>query len=89
VSSPAAGIIWKEGAVHLMLARQPGAAEDTIDATVSGTGRVALKLEYLIQLLEALPGESIRFDQAETSAPIIVTVPENADLLALQMSMRW
>jgi DNA polymerase-3 subunit beta len=89
VSSPAAGITWKDGAVQLMLARQLGAAEDTIDATVSGTGRVAVKLEYLIQLLEALPGESIRFDQAEASAPIIVTVPENADLLALQMSVRW
>jgi DNA polymerase-3 subunit beta len=88
-ASPAAGISWNDSAVHLTLARQPDTAEDTIDATVSGTGRLALKLEYLIELLEALPGERIRFDQADPSAPITVTVPENADLLALQMPMRW
>jgi DNA polymerase III subunit beta len=88
-ASPAADFSWKDGAVHLTLTRQSEVAEDTIDARVNGSGRVAIKLEYLTELLAALPGERIRFEHAEASGPIAITIPDNADLLVLQMPTRW
>ncbi len=48
-----------------------------------------MRIGYLAELLDELAGERVRFDANDAHSPMLVTDPEDADLLTLLMPCAW
>ena len=64
-------------------------ADDSIDAETVGAGRFAVQIHHLRELLDELPGARIRFDTSGTGISILVTDPDDPQMLAVQMPCSW
>ena len=85
---PVVGFSWGEEdpLLHLSSTDNSDAADDVIlceDAT--GTGRVAMQIGMLMDLLNAHAGKRIRFDSRNGADPVLITDPDYRDFTALQM----
>jgi DNA polymerase III subunit beta len=69
------GLCWGDDGFEVCLAQQEGASEK-INATVSGTGRVAVQSKYLTDTIRAFDGETITIDRAADRSPAIFTSSE-------------
>jgi DNA polymerase III sliding clamp (beta) subunit (PCNA family) len=87
-AKPLCGLAWQDNELRLCLAGHPDAADDVIDAAVDGAGRTAAQIGHLVELLESLNGKRVRIDAADALAPMLVTDPDDADFLAVQMPCR-
>jgi DNA polymerase-3 subunit beta len=76
------------GPLKVTLARQPGAADDPIEAECAGSARVAFGLGYMAELAAELTGERLHIEIPEAAAALI-TDPDNDNLLVVQMQFRW
>jgi DNA polymerase-3 subunit beta len=84
------GLEWEERtALHLSLQRQCGDADDPIAGEVTGQGKVALTLKALTNITNALVGERVRINHAGRTDPIVVTDPDDADLVVVTMPVLW
>jgi DNA polymerase-3 subunit beta len=85
------GLQWgdAEPALRLQLAREPGAADDAIDAEVAGAGRVAMRVSHARELADEFTGQRMHFDTNGASGPILVSDPDDPDVLTLQMPCAW
>ena len=90
--SPLIGLTWKtpEKALQLCTPGAPEIADDTIEAEVSGQGRLAVQIKHLMQLLDELKSQRVRID-AGTGAgnAILITDPDNANFTIIQMPCAW
>jgi DNA polymerase-3 subunit beta len=88
--APLAGFEWSnEPALRLCFAGWPELAGDELAAETSGVGKVALNIRQLDEMLAALDGERIRFASDGEREPVLVTDPDNAEWLAVQMPSLW
>jgi DNA polymerase-3 subunit beta len=65
------------------------AADDVVNAEFTGSGKVAVQIGLLAELLDALDGARVCLDSRDDRSPVLVTDPDDADLLALQMPCLW
>jgi DNA polymerase-3 subunit beta len=86
------GLAWgpAEPALHLSLPHQPGAAADVIAATVAGDLPVqtAAQLRHIVELVDELHGKRVCIASSGAGNPILVTDPEDAGHLIVQMPCR-
>jgi DNA polymerase III subunit beta len=89
--APLAGFEWSAGesVLRLCFAGWPELADDELAAETSGTGKVALNVRQLRQLLDAIDSERIRFASNSAREPVLVTDPDDAEWLAVQMPSVW
>jgi DNA polymerase-3 subunit beta len=64
-------------------------ADDIVDAEVAGSGRLAVQIRHLRELLDELAGERIRLDTSGGGIAIVITDPDDPDVLVAQMPCRW
>jgi DNA polymerase III subunit beta len=85
------GLTWRapEAELRLCVPGWPDMADDVVAAEVTGNGRTALRIGYLAELLDELAGERVKLDANDASSPMLVTDPEDADLLTLLMPCVW
>jgi DNA polymerase-3 subunit beta len=84
------GLEWEDRtALHLSLQRQYGDADDPISGEATGQGKVALTLKALTNITNALVGERVRINHAGRTDPIVVTDPDDADLVVVTMPVIW
>jgi DNA polymerase-3 subunit beta len=91
VKDNCAKVEWTYGgdALQLQLSRSV-IAEDAVSATTgSKDGVVSLNSKYFAEVLEALDAERILFDSADPGSPIRISAPDNDDVIAIIMPMRW
>ncbi|WP_084518238.1 DNA polymerase III subunit beta [Bradyrhizobium sp. th.b2] len=90
--SPLIGLTWKtpEKALQLCTPGAPEIAEDTIEAEVSGQGRLAIQIKHLMQLLGELKSHRVRIDAGMGAGnAILITDPDNANFTIIQMPCAW
>jgi DNA polymerase-3 subunit beta len=91
--APTVGLTWTAGepALRVCVPGWPDLADDPIAAEVNGSRRVAFKVAYGIELLEALAGERICIDATDsTGSPILINDPDKTDdLIIVQMPCTW
>jgi DNA polymerase-3 subunit beta len=75
---------WDTDGLHL---RADGSA-DCLAADVEGEGETAAQVRYLVELIGALRGDSVRISVAEPGSMILVTDPEDENFFAGQMPIR-
>lgn len=85
-----AGLLWTadEPALHLCLT-DADTADDVISAEVTGSGRVAVQIKFLAELLDVLEGKRVRFDARSGADAVLVGDPGDEDFTAVQMPCRW
>jgi len=85
-----AGLQWAPDDQALRLC-VPGhdLADDIIDAETVGAGRFAVQIHHLCELFDELPGKRIRLDTSGTGISILVTDPDDPQVLAVQMPCSW
>jgi DNA polymerase-3 subunit beta len=83
-AGPAAVLSWdgQTAGLHLALAGVTD-AEDTIEATPTGSGCTTLALRYLTQLLEEIGGERVVIDSNGRKDPVLFLDPADDRLLML------
>jgi DNA polymerase III subunit beta len=89
---PVAGLLWAadEPVLRVCVPGWPDLASDPVAAETSGSGRIAFKINYGLELLDALKGERVRIDSsAVPGSPIHITDPDDADFLVVQMPVAW
>jgi hypothetical protein len=74
--APVAGLIWRE---DVCLPDQAETADNIVETSTSGDGRVAVQIEHLIT--DAVRGKRHVAD----SNPIVVTDPDDPTIFAIQM----
>jgi DNA polymerase-3 subunit beta len=91
VKAPLVGLSWQpdEPVLHLCPAGYPDAAADVITAETSGTGHVALRIRHVAELLDEIEGERVHLDINSAQGPVLITDPDDADYLAVQMPCSW
>jgi DNA polymerase-3 subunit beta len=84
------GLAWgaDEADLRVCLA-DSDAADDGVAAEVAGSGRAAVQIKLLAELLEALDGTRVCLDSRDGASPMLVSDPDDMDLLALQMPCVW
>ncbi|MGX1050847.1 DNA polymerase-3 subunit beta [Bradyrhizobium japonicum] len=90
--SPLIGLTWKapENALQLCTPGAPEIADDTIEAEVSGQGRLAVQIKHLMQLLGELKSHRVRIDAGMGAGnAILITDPDNANFTIIQMPCAW
>jgi DNA polymerase III subunit beta len=87
-AKPLCSLAWQDNELRLCLAGHPDAADDVIDAAVDGAGRTAAQIGHLAELLEGINGKRVRLDAADALAPVLITDPDDADFLVVQMPCR-
>jgi DNA polymerase-3 subunit beta len=75
---------WKEGddAVHFDMA-DGQMAEDAVKATTSGTGRIALSVERLMKMIDAVKAERLVLGIVSAGEPLRIKPASAGDLLAV------
>jgi hypothetical protein len=88
-SHPIAMIDWTTGAgdIKLSLPRQRDAALEPISAETTGTARVGVSLDALVEIVNELRGERLMFEVNGKGA-VRITVPGNDNVMVLQMPWR-
>jgi DNA polymerase-3 subunit beta len=73
---------WTDGepALHLM---GDGDDADTIDASTTGSGKVALAVNKLAALLDEFAGKTVRLDIADATTPALITDGDDPYFLAV------
>jgi DNA polymerase-3 subunit beta len=79
-------LLWSDGALHVT--RPFDVADDIIEAETTGTGRLAARVSYLGDALEALAGKRVALDSADAGSPIRMTDPDDATSLVIVMPTR-
>jgi DNA polymerase-3 subunit beta len=90
--SPLIGLTWKtpDKALQLCTPGAPEIADDTIEAEVSGQGRLAVQIRHLMQLLAELKSHRVRIDAGMGAGnAILITDPDNANFTIIQMPCAW
>jgi DNA polymerase-3 subunit beta len=80
-----AGLRWNEDDALHLCHTDSDAADDTIAAEVTGSGKVAAQTDLLLGVLDALSGERVSLDNFDGKAAIRVTDPDDCQFLALVM----
>ena len=87
---PGVGVTWNDAGLTLCLSRNQDAGEEHIDTTsVSGSGKVAVKATDLIELIEALEGETVTLDHAGSGEPVLITRPDESTTISLVSPLAW
>jgi len=89
---PLIGLTWQAPGVALQLCIPwaPELADDAVEAGTSGSGRFAVQIRHLEQLLDELEGDRVRIDAGtSTGKPILITDPDDANLTIVQMPCVW
>jgi DNA polymerase-3 subunit beta len=84
------GLQWALGEPALRLCI-PGhdLADDILDAEVAGTGKVALQILHLAEIAAEIEGKCIHIDTNGNVGPVVITDPDDPDVLILQMPCAW
>ncbi len=84
------GLQWDaaDPTVHLCLT-DSDAVDDGLAAEVTGSGRVAVSINQLTEMLEAIDGNRAHLDSRSAGDAVLVTDPENRDFLGLQLPHQW
>jgi len=64
-------------------------ANDTLDAEVAGTGKVALQILHLAEIAAEIEGKCIHIDSNGNGGPVLITDRDDPDVLILQMPCAW
>ena len=85
------GLRWSDGesALHLCIPGWPDLADDVLDAEVASTGKVAVQILHLAEIVAEIEGERIHIDANGNGGPVLVTDPDDPDVLMLQMPCAW
>ena len=85
------GLLWTVDAplLRLCLTQQPDAADDAVDAEISGAGRIAVNAKLLAGLIGNLDAERVHLDANGAPGPLLITNPEDQNYLALLMPCAW
>ena len=85
------GLRWSDGesALHLCIPGWPDLADDVLDAEVASTGKVAVQILHLAEIVAEIEGERIHIDTNGNGGPVLVTDPDDPDVLMLQMPCAW
>jgi DNA polymerase-3 subunit beta len=89
---PLIGLTWKapEPSLRLSIPNAPELADDLVEAEVGGSGRSAVQIRFLRELLGELKGDRVRIDAATgPGSPILVTDPADEKFLALVLPCVW
>jgi len=85
-----AGLQWAADEPALLLClRDTDTANDAVAAEVTGSGRVAVSIDHVAELLEVFGGTRVRFDSRSGADPILITDPDDEDFLVVQMPHMW
>jgi DNA polymerase III subunit beta len=82
------GLEWSAGGLTLSLARDPNGGVESIDATVTGSARVAAQDHFLLDAISGLDAETTTIDHGGDGRPILLTVA-GEQTTALIMPMQW
>jgi DNA polymerase III subunit beta len=85
------GLRWSDGesALHLCIPGWPDLADDVLDAEVASTGKVAVQILHLAEIVAEIEGERIHIDTNGNGGPVLITDPDDPDVLLLQMPCAW
>jgi DNA polymerase-3 subunit beta len=85
------GLRWSDGesALHLCIPGWPDLADDVLDAEAASTGKVAVQILHLAEIVAEIEGERIHIDANGNGGPVLVTDPDDPDVLMLQMPCAW
>jgi DNA polymerase III subunit beta len=85
------GLRWSDGesALHLCIPGWPDLADDVLDAEVASTGKVAVQILHLAEIVAEIEGERIHIDTNGNGGPMLVTDPDDPNFLMLQMPCAW
>jgi DNA polymerase-3 subunit beta len=89
---PIVGLSWTAAEPVLRLChRDSDAVDDSVAAADAvGTGRVATRIALLTELLErGFSCKRVRLDNLDAASPILITDPDNTDVLALNTPCAW
>src|SRR5262249_17046547 len=88
-----AGIVWGGGSacVSLCLPECDGAAQDEVDAVITGELQIAVSIDRFLKLLNEIRcGDRVKLDAASPHQPMLVTVPDGEkNFMSLIMPMTW
>ena len=80
---------WKEGDDAVRLDMADGQmAEDAVKATTSGTGRIALSVERLMKMIDAVKAERLVLGIVSAGEPLRIKPASAGDLLAVSAPCR-
>jgi DNA polymerase III subunit beta len=85
---PGVKIEWDGDGLRLS-AKLPGAGEDTIEATTSGTASFSCNIKKLTDLLRAIGTERVTLDHREVDRGIRIGAVGDDDVFAICMPTRW
>jgi len=73
------GITWddRKADVEFCLPRDAANVETLESSAVSGAAAVAVKLDYLVETLEALSRQAVCFDHSGPGSPVLITAPDD------------
>jgi len=84
-----ARIAWNgDGVVHVSHT-VPDISDDPIDGETNGTGRFAARLSHMTELLDTFVGERVAIDVDGHRQPVLVTDPDSAGSVVVQMPCVW
>jgi DNA polymerase-3 subunit beta len=89
---PIVGLDWKapEPSLRLCAPGAPELADDAVDAETSGSGRIAVQIRHLAQLLDELAGDRVHIDAGgSTGSPVLIADPGDVDFTVVQMPCAW
>ena len=78
-----------EGLELVAVTQDVGQAHESLDAKFEGTDlTVAFNPEYLVQGIEAAPGDEVSIETADALKPVLLRVPDHPEFLYLLMPVR-
>jgi DNA polymerase-3 subunit beta len=83
------GLYWEAGESVLRLClADSDLADDAVAAETTGSGKTAVQIGLLSEMLEAVTGKRFTLDSRSAGDPLLVTDPDDKDFLAVQMPCR-
>ncbi len=86
------GLTWKapEPALQLCIPWAPEAVDDPVEAETAGSGRFAVQIHHIAQLLDELGSNRVRIDAGSgAGSGILITDPDDANFTIIQMPCVW
>jgi DNA polymerase-3 subunit beta len=84
------GLMWSEGESELRLCLVGSdAANDVIAAEAAGSGRVAVQIKLLAEMVDELDGKTVGIDSGGAGQPILILSPDDEGALGLVLPFAW